>query len=65
MAEVEQCTTVGQLKAAIAELPDDAPLVILFDTQCGISESIAVVEPDDPWGYAKPGTVYLDISEGQ
>lgn len=58
-------TTVGQLKACLAALPDDAPLLILYDSQAGVSTTIDLVHPKEPVEWAEPGTVYLDISRGR
>jgi hypothetical protein len=61
----EQCKTVGELRGALADLDDDAPLLILYDGQAGVSESIAVVVPREAVEWEEPNTVYLDISTGQ
>jgi hypothetical protein len=65
-------TTAGELKAQLKDIPDDAPLLILYDSQAGVSTGIEVVTEDvtTPWDYgpvdwAEPNTVYLDISRGQ
>lgn len=66
-------TTAGELKKQLQDIPDDAPLLILYDGQAGVSEGIEVVDvkdlrhggvdwPDDP---DIDRYVYLDISRGQ
>ncbi|QBP31201.1 hypothetical protein SEA_ARGIE_85 [Mycobacterium phage Argie] len=60
------CGTVGQLRAALADLPADAPLRIDYDDGCGGVKSIAVhgvIDEDDdkfyPW--ARQGDVHLSL----
>lgn len=66
-------TTAGELKAQLKDIPDDAPLLIVFDGQCGVSTGIEVISreslrhggvdwPEDP---DIDRYVYLDISRGQ
>jgi hypothetical protein len=66
-------TTAGELKAQLKDIPDDAPLLILYDGQAGVSMGIEVIDPatlrhggvdwpDDP---DIDRYVYLDISRGQ
>lgn len=65
-------TTAGELKKQLADIPDDVPLLILYDGRAGVSTGIEVLPdlksedrvdwPDDP----NVGRyVYLDISRGQ
>lgn len=61
-------TTAGELKAALADIDDGAPLLILFDSRAGVSDKISIInnpEPDDVCDWAEPGTIYLDISADQ
>jgi hypothetical protein len=65
-------TTVGELKAQLADIPDDSPLLILYDRRCGVSTTIEILTdlpaedrvdwPEDP---NVDKYVYLDISRGQ
>lgn len=66
--------TAGGLRALLADLSDDTPLLVLYDNRDAVStwitrrtaEQMAVDEDEDgEIGWAQPGTVYLDISEGQ
>lgn len=62
-------TTAGELKTQLTDIPDDAPLLILYDSQAGVSTGIEVLDNEtgdhEPVDWAEPGTVYLDISRGQ
>lgn len=65
-------TTAGELKKQLKDIPDDAPLLILYDGRAGVSTGIEVLPdlkaedrvdwPEDP---NLDRYVYLDISRGQ
>ena len=59
------CETVGELRAALADLPDGAPLLVEYDGGCAGSGSVAVVgvaadRPDWPSG-PRNGDAWLSI----
>jgi hypothetical protein len=60
--DLTMCTTVAELRDALAALPGDAPLAVLYDWGCGVQHGVAVrgvMEPEeDEWA---SGTVVLDI----
>lgn len=60
------CENVGQLRAALADLSDDAPLRIEYDGGCGGASSIAMIGPaiedSEPWdAWSRTGDVLLSI----
>lgn len=65
-------TTARELKAQLKDIPDDAPLLILYDGRCGVSRGIEVLSdlpPEDGVDWPEDPNldryVYLDISRGQ
>lgn len=66
---LQQCrdnqTTWGQLKAQMADVSDDTPLMVLYDGQAGCSITIERDCWTEAVDWAHPNTVYLDISKGQ
>lgn len=57
------CSTIGQLKAAIAELPDDAPITVLYDGGSGSASGIDVegILTEKELGWASVGDAVLGI----
>jgi hypothetical protein len=56
------CATIGELQAALADLPDDAPLIVTYDGGSGSANHIGVEGiASEPCGWVDAGQAVLTI----